>query len=55
MILFEWDTLENARNFSQSQDLKDKMQEAGVIGTPEIRYLEQIEKKVTGEGLEKAA
>ncbi len=55
VMLFQWDTIENARKFSQSSDLRDKMREAGVIGTPEFHFLEEIEKKVTGGGVEKAA
>ena|SRR6185295_13839799 len=55
VILTEWDNLEDARKFAQSTDLRDKMLEGGVQGTPEIQYLEQIEKRATGEGLGKAA
>ena len=42
VILFEWDNLDNARKFYESQDLKDKMQGAGVMGKPEIRFLDGI-------------
>ena len=42
VMLFEWD-LEQARQFSQSEALRAKMQEAGVLGPPEIYFLEEIE------------
>jgi hypothetical protein len=42
VLLFEWD-LEKARQFGQSEALKAKMQEAGVLGPPECSFLEEIE------------
>jgi len=45
VILFEWDDLKKARQFAQSQDLREKMQQAGVVGTPDIFFLEEIERK----------
>ena len=33
-ILFEWDTVENARKFSSSEELKKIMEGAGVISKP---------------------
>lgn len=42
-ILFEWDKKENATGFVESEDLKKRMQQAGVIGKPEIYILEKIE------------
>ena len=54
-ILLEWDNITNARKFMQSQDLRQAMEKAGVIGTPDFQFLEQIERKVTGEALEKKA
>jgi heme-degrading monooxygenase HmoA len=44
VILLEWDNLENAKEFLQSQELKDRMVEGGVIGTPEVILIEQVEK-----------
>jgi heme-degrading monooxygenase HmoA len=35
-----WSDLEKARTFTQSASLKEAMQEAGVTGPPEIRFLE---------------
>lgn len=43
VILFEWDNLERARLFSQSQDLREIMRRAGVIGQPEVSFLEKVE------------
>ncbi len=42
-ILFAWDNEDRAREFIQSQDLKDAMQKAGVMQKPEIRFLNQVE------------
>jgi heme-degrading monooxygenase HmoA len=42
VILFEWD-LHKARQYSQREALRAKMQAAGVLGQPEISFLEEIE------------
>jgi hypothetical protein len=42
VMLFEWD-LEKARQFSQREELRAKMQEAGVLGPAEFYFLEEIE------------
>ncbi len=39
-IVMDWDGLERARRFIGSDDLKQAMQKAGVVGEPEIRFLE---------------
>jgi heme-degrading monooxygenase HmoA len=38
-VLMEWDTLENARKFTEDPGLREAMQKAGVQGRPEIRFL----------------
>lgn len=43
VLLFEWDNMENARAFAESDDLKQKMKEAGVIGEPDIYFLNEGE------------
>ena len=43
-ILFEWDDLVKARKFALSEDLRKTMQKAGVIGKPDIYFLEEIER-----------
>ena len=42
VMLFEWD-LEQARQYSQSEALRAKMREAGVLGSPDVYFLEEIE------------
>lgn len=41
-LLFEWEGLEEAQRYMNSQELRDKMKEAGVIGTPEIEFLSEM-------------
>ena len=43
LILNEFDSLDNARTFGQSQDLKETMQRAGVADQPDVYYLDEIE------------
>lgn len=43
MILFEWDSLEKARKFAQSEDLRKTMQRAGVIDKPDLYFLDEVE------------
>lgn len=40
-IFFEWDNIENAKKFSQSDNLREAMMNAGVIGMPNIHFLEE--------------
>jgi heme-degrading monooxygenase HmoA len=44
VILFEWDTHENARKFTQSDDLRAAMKRAGVADTPDLYFLDQVER-----------
>jgi quinol monooxygenase YgiN len=39
-LFSDWDSLEHARVFAGSEDLKQAMQAAGVVGEPEIRFVE---------------
>ena len=41
VALFEWDSLDNARKYADSPELKEAMQRAGVTGKPEILFLEE--------------
>lgn len=43
IIIFKWDTIENARKFIASDDLKKAMQKAGVAEKPDIYFLEEVE------------
>ena len=44
VILFEWDSVENAKKFAASQDLRETMQKAGVVEMPDIFYLDEVQK-----------
>lgn len=48
-ILFEWDSAENARSFLDESDLREVMDAAGVIGDPEVYFLDEIEEKTPPE------
>ena len=39
-VFLDWDSLDRARKFAASDDLKQKMQQSGVIGDPDVRFLE---------------
>jgi len=43
ILVFKWDSIENARKFAQSEDLKKRMQRAGVIDKPDIYFLDKVE------------
>lgn len=43
ITIFKWDTIENARKFTESEDLKKAMQKAGVADKPGIYFLEEVE------------
>ena len=40
VAIFEWDNLENARNFVGSDELRQAMERAGVTAQPDILFLE---------------
>ncbi len=39
-IVMDWDSLERARKFAGSDDLKQAMQTAGVVGDPDVHFLQ---------------
>jgi hypothetical protein len=41
-LLFDWDDLEKAQRYITCGELKKKMQEAGVLGVPEVHYLAEM-------------
>lgn len=41
VALFQWDNLDNARQYASSPELKEAMERAGVTGKPEILFLEE--------------
>jgi hypothetical protein len=42
VILLEWTDVKRARQFVESDDLRQAMQRAGVSGQPEIHFLEEL-------------
>jgi hypothetical protein len=38
----QWDSVENAQRFAASDNLREVMMEAGVIGRPEIHFLNKV-------------
>ena len=40
-IIMEWDSAEKARKFATDPALRQVMEKAGVIGAPEVRFLNQ--------------
>jgi hypothetical protein len=43
VILLEFDKKENAITFSESEDLKKVMLDAGVLGKPDILFVDKVE------------
>ena len=41
VILLEWDDLEKARQFAQSEDLRQTMQRGGVVTQPDVYFLNE--------------
>ena len=44
VVVTEWENMEAAKNFSMSDDLKNTMKKAGVMGLPKLYYIDVIEK-----------
>ncbi len=44
MLIFEWSSLDAAHKFAQSQELRQAMQEAGVLEQPEMYFLSDVER-----------
>ena len=42
VLLMDWDDVENARRFADSDDLRQTMERAGVVGRPEAVFLEEV-------------
>jgi len=40
-VLLEWDSLQNAQKFAQSDSTKEAMKNAGVVGMPSIYFVEE--------------
>ena len=44
IIIFEWESIEKAKKFAQSEDLRKTMQRAGVNDKPDVYFLEEVER-----------
>ncbi len=40
-LLFEWDSMKNAKTFMASPELKGAMQQAGVVEEPKVQFLDE--------------
>ena len=41
-LLLDWDSVEHARRFMSSDELRGRMQQAGVVGAPDVQYIEDV-------------
>jgi len=41
-LLFDWDSVEYARRFMTSEDLRKAMVDAGVMGDPDVKYVQDV-------------
>ena len=46
ILFYQWDTMDNAKKFFESEDVKNKMKDAGVIGEPIVVYFTEIERAI---------
>jgi heme-degrading monooxygenase HmoA len=44
IVITEWENLEKAKNFIESEYLINTMLKSGVVGKPAVFYMEEIEK-----------
>jgi heme-degrading monooxygenase HmoA len=51
VLLMKWDTVQNATKFAESDDLKKTMEHAGVMGKPDVLFLDEATSAM-GMGLE---
>ena len=47
ILLFKWDSLENARAFMIKPELQETMAKAGVVNLPEAFFIEEYERGTT--------
>ena len=45
VVLFEWDENKDARAFFESEEMREKMTEAGLTSPPELTVLELVDQK----------
>jgi quinol monooxygenase YgiN len=41
-LIFKWDSLANAKKYAHSPELKAAMEKAGVVGRPNIYFLNEV-------------
>lgn len=41
-LIFKWDSMDNAKQYAQSPELKAAMEDAGVEGPPTIFFLDEV-------------
>jgi len=39
-VLTDWESMDSARRFMQSDDLRKAMQSAGVVGSPDVNFVQ---------------
>ncbi|MFQ5936139.1 MAG: cyclase [Acidiferrobacterales bacterium] len=44
VIIFDWENVEHARRFIESEDLRETMQRAGVADRPDIYFLDEVDR-----------
>ncbi len=42
VLFFDWESIEQARKFMNSDELRKAMQQAGVEGAPDVQYIEDV-------------
>jgi hypothetical protein len=42
-LLLDWDSVEHARKFMSSEELRGRMQQAGVVGLPDVQYIQDVQ------------
>jgi heme-degrading monooxygenase HmoA len=47
VAIFEWDSLDNARKFAGSAELREAMEKAGVAEEPKVNFLEEVAQGTT--------
>ncbi|UCB52975.1 MAG: antibiotic biosynthesis monooxygenase [Candidatus Zixiibacteriota bacterium] len=47
VAIFEWDSLDNAKKFVDSPELREAMEKAGVSEEPKVNFLEEVAQGTT--------
>lgn len=46
VLFYKWDSIDNAKKFFKSSEVKNKMKEAGVQGRTIIYYIDEVERTI---------